>query len=826
MKKLLIMTGVAAFAFGAFAFSNGTGFEEPGELFPGTYWNNPSNLEASVTSYADSGETAYSTRPAYFVDKNVSQSNFLAIASASASDPLKRFVETTEEAKAIGNGLYLDTLVKFTAVSADSTETMGTSDTAAKLAIWAQETPAGTNFVVQAGYVTSNNVTSTNYVMTAPTNNFDFSAWHRLTVKAISDIGGDHAGFVVFVNGTALEREDGAVIADKGALTLNTVAGKFENAVLPSRRSSNWDDYQTLQAVSFSGTGGIDDVSFTDVAPDFAASDVIFTLNVGAGIKGFKLNGTSYSDSDFTDGFVTLKLNPGVTIVTVGDVTYADGYKNAALSGEKDGSIDELVFTVTGNAPEATISAVCDMFTITADGKTVGYATLADAIKDAENGTIVMADNYTIEGAYVSVTGNVVLDLAGNTLTGPENDALFTVKSGASLTIINSAVADGCLSVNYEEGTETSEKIVVNNKGTLVIGDTSGGFVTVDGFIANAVTKVYKGKFDAESNSNGDACAIPSASMDGVVPVKEGDYWVVNAGGEVKYTVTFVDYDGTGIASGDVKKGVMPTAPEENPTRTGYTFTGWEPAIVAVTSNTTYTATYSINTYTVTFDVDGDTTMIPAQNVNYGNTATEPTAPTKDNYTFAGWTLAGQTYDFAAQVMDDITLVATWTAVVPPTPSVDPVNPANGGTAEFKDADAATAAADAINADKAKYIAAPEGIANTYYDNVKAKADGNKVSVVFTADGEAAAKTSADAEVDELDKVLSAAAAGATAASITGAVPGFFYSVVYGTALTGEGAFATEGDRAQANKDGNVTIPVPCAGEGAGFYKVKVSPTK
>ena len=163
---------------------------------------------------------------------------------------------------------------------------------------------------------------------------------------------------------------------------------------------------------------------------------------------------------------------------------------------------------------------------------------------------------------------------------------------------------------------------------------------------------------------------------------------------------------------------------------------------------------------------------------------------------------------------------------MPPTPSVDPIDPAKGGTAEFTDAAAAAAAASAINDSKSTYITAPDGIAATYYDNVEAKADGTKVSVVFTADGAAAAQASADAKVAALDEVLTAAAVGATEATITGAQPGFFYSVVYGTALTGEGAFATEGDRAQADKDGNVTIPVPCAGEGAGFYKVKVSPTK
>lgn len=848
MKKLLIMTGVAAFALGAFAaFTNGTGFDElnTGAFVPGTYWNNPAELEASVVAY-ENGE-ALAVRPAYFTDDNV---NFLAIESASASTPLKRFVETTEDAKAIGNGLYLDTLVQFTV----STETMGASEGSnAKLAIWAQtsdETPAVTNFVVQAGYVTASGVEAHNYAMTAPAD-FDYTAWHRLTVKAIANIDANATseathviGFVVFVDETALTRANSAAIGDEGYVpTLNTVAGKFAAAVLPSMVNTG-NTKTTLQAVSFSGNGKIDDVSFTDVAPQFAENDVIFTLHVGDGITGFTLNGTAYSD--FSAGYVTLTLDPSDTTVTVGSVTYATGYKNAALSGPTDGNIDGLEFTVTGDAPAATISAVRDMFTITVGGDTFGYATLADAIADAAKGTIVMADNYTIPGStFIDVTSDVVLDLAGKSLTGPENDALFAVAEGVSLTIVNSAVNDASLLVNYsEEDYVPAERYVVtNNGGDVIIGNKDGGFVVVNGNITEAVSAnanehtIYKGKFAVASNSNGagNACDLsPESIAEGSTLLDEPveGYWVVNAGGEVEpttYKVTFVDYDGTEISSGDVAEGETPTAPTA-PSRTGYTFTGWTPTIAAVTEAATYTATYSANTYKVTFYTNAVEYATATYTYGDASTYTAPAAPVVDGFTFGGWFTDDGTFEtafvFSADVAADTQVAyAKLTANEEP-PEIEPVDPANGGTAEFADVATATAAAVAINEDKAKYIAAPEGIANTYYDNVEAKADGTTVSVVFTTAGETAAQTSADAEVDELDKVLSAAAAGATEASITDAVPGFFYSVVYGTSLTGESAFANEGTRAQADKDGNVTIPVPTAGEGAGFYKVKVSPTK
>ena len=66
-------------------------------------------------------------------------------------------------------------------------------------------------------------------------------------------------------------------------------------------------------------------------------------------------------------------------------------------------------------------------------------------------------------------------------------------------------------------------------------------------------------------------------------------------------------------------------------------------------------------TITVTFDADGGS-VVDAQSVAVGGTATEPAAPTKTGYTFAGWTLDGEAFDFAEAINADVTLKATWTA--------------------------------------------------------------------------------------------------------------------------------------------------------------------
>ena len=167
-----------------------------------------------------------------------------------------------------------------------------------------------------------------------------------------------------------------------------------------------------------------------------------------------------------------------------------------------------------------------------------------------------------------------------------------------------------------------------------------------------------------------------------IVPVTliwAGDSWQLKTQGRVhvteEYTVTFNAYGGfptpdeQHVKSGE--KAVLPVAP----TLKGYTFAFWylgedEQNATAydfdtpVTGDITLTAKWNINKYTVTFDTDGGTPVPPNQEVEYGLTATEPTtAPTKTGYTFDGWYLGDEKYDFSDAVEQNITLRAKWEAI-------------------------------------------------------------------------------------------------------------------------------------------------------------------
>ncbi len=122
---------------------------------------------------------------------------------------------------------------------------------------------------------------------------------------------------------------------------------------------------------------------------------------------------------------------------------------------------------------------------------------------------------------------------------------------------------------------------------------------------------------------------------------------------QAKYTITFVNYDGTELKSSQVEFNTMPTAPTTNPTRPStsqyeYSFDGWTPALSLVTGNKTYTATYTekLRTYTITFVNYDGTELLTLTEVPYGTTPVfdkeNPTRPNDENYiyTFSGWSPA------------------------------------------------------------------------------------------------------------------------------------------------------------------------------------------
>lgn len=108
--------------------------------------------------------------------------------------------------------------------------------------------------------------------------------------------------------------------------------------------------------------------------------------------------------------------------------------------------------------------------------------------------------------------------------------------------------------------------------------------------------------------------------------------WTAN-----KYTITFNTAGGSEVASITQDYGTAITAPTA-PTKAGYTFTGWDPELPETmpAENMSLTAVWTIAQFTITFDTDGGT-EVAAITQNYNSAIVAPAAPTKTGYTFAAW---------------------------------------------------------------------------------------------------------------------------------------------------------------------------------------------
>ena len=112
-----------------------------------------------------------------------------------------------------------------------------------------------------------------------------------------------------------------------------------------------------------------------------------------------------------------------------------------------------------------------------------------------------------------------------------------------------------------------------------------------------------------------------------------------------------------------------------NPTKTGYTFSGWEivegdslisgDSITIGSKDTKIKAIWTVNTYTITYNLDGGSsgTNAPTEG-EYGSTV-EVDNPTRTGYTFAGWTVSGTGASMSGTSLTigagNITLTANWT---------------------------------------------------------------------------------------------------------------------------------------------------------------------
>jgi uncharacterized repeat protein (TIGR02543 family) len=137
--------------------------------------------------------------------------------------------------------------------------------------------------------------------------------------------------------------------------------------------------------------------------------------------------------------------------------------------------------------------------------------------------------------------------------------------------------------------------------------------------------------------------------------------WTIN-----QYTITFDSNGGAAVAAITQNYNTAITAPS-NPTRAGFTFSGWSQAVPSTMpeGNFTLTAQWTINQYTITFNANNGS-AVDAITQDYNTAITAPSNPTKSQYAFGGWYSDAEfTTAFAFSMMpsSNTTVYAKWTPV-------------------------------------------------------------------------------------------------------------------------------------------------------------------
>ena len=177
--------------------------------------------------------------------------------------------------------------------------------------------------------------------------------------------------------------------------------------------------------------------------------------------------------------------------------------------------------------------------------------------------------------------------------------------------------------------------------------------VTVDGKVVSSYTTEY-----------GSAIVVPEPptkegyTFGGWSEVPEtmpaGDVTITGSFTINKYVVTFKVGDEV-IVSDSLEYNtaiIIPEAPE----REGHTFSGWgEVAETVPAHDVTYEGSFSVNSYLLTYMVDGEIYL--QTTVEYGSAIVAPEAPTKEGHTFGGWSEMPETMP-----ANDVTVTGTFTA--------------------------------------------------------------------------------------------------------------------------------------------------------------------
>ncbi len=270
------------------------------------------------------------------------------------------------------------------------------------------------------------------------------------------------------------------------------------------------------------------------------------------------------------------------------------------------------------------------------------------ALPDAEE-----KEGYNFVGWYVGevlLTADSIYDFAGNVqATAKYQIKTYSINFVANDEIISTMTVDYDSSIILDDYPSIPQVVGYNGAWDIVFLNNihENKTITVK-YLINSFQIVYKDYDGSVMNTeyvgyeqNAQYNSIPTRtgySFNGwsqlLQEVKENK--VVTATYQINtYNVTYNDHDGTLLYNEIVEYGADVTY-SAAPSRTGYTFSGWNNSVQMITENKTVVATYIINTYNVVYkDYDGK--RLYTEVVNYNEDAVYNGVPTRIGYTFSSW---------------------------------------------------------------------------------------------------------------------------------------------------------------------------------------------
>jgi hypothetical protein len=338
---------------------------------------------------------------------------------------------------------------------------------------------------------------------------------------------------------------------------------------------------------------------------------------------------------------VTLEFPVGFSIRRMAGEVFT-GYDN--LKFEVQSQYHQLV-NVTPNEGETVESL--NEFTLQFSEE-ISYITpvVLNVMKDSEVVATITANIDAVNGAEVKFTldteitevGIYTVELPADFVTGCSGKTMLEAE------IITFTVSYKCfdVAVTPNNGVSQLDVIKIEFNDYILDIDPEAIFNIVDesnNFVATA-TASFEGKVVTFVLDN-------PVTLLGVYNMTVGNNVITTVNGvcyggktftfevdKIFYSVTFM-LDGVEYDKREFLPGETITRPQE-PTKEGYTFIGWDNLPETMPAeDIEVTAKFNINSYIVTFMVDGE--VYKKEVVEYGANIPYPTAPAKEGHEFVGW---------------------------------------------------------------------------------------------------------------------------------------------------------------------------------------------